>query len=289
VKYACIARHEGEHAVRLMCRVLAVAPAGYYRWRAHGPSAHAIADAALLVRVREAFHGSDDTYGAPRIHRDLRDEGVPVGKKRVASVMRRNGLVARARRAWVHTTDSAHAYPIAENVLDRQFAIAEPDRVWVSDITYVPTRLGFLFLAVVIDLASRRVVGWAMREDMTAALALEALRTALAARRPAPGLLHHSDRGVQYACGAYRQLLEANGLRASMSRKGNCWDNAVAESFFATLEWELIARRDWRNPDEARQDIFEYIETWYNRRRRHSSLDYRSPAQYETQLRARAA
>lgn len=289
MKYACIARHEGEHAVRLMCRVLAVAPAGYYRWLAHGPSAHAIADAALLVRVREAFHDSDDTYGAPRIHRDLRDEGVHVGKKRVASVMRRNGLVARARRAWVHTTDSAHAYPIAENVLDRQFAIAEPDRVWVSDITYVPTRLGFLFLAVVIDLASRRVVGWAMREDMTAALALGALRTALAARRPAPGLLHHSDRGVQYACGAYRQLLEANGLRASMSRKGNCWDNAVAESFFATLEWELIARRDWRSPDEARQDIFEYIETWYNRRRRHSSLGYRSPAQYETQLRARAA
>ena len=290
MKYACIARHEREHAVRLMCRVLTVAPAGFYRWRARGPSARARADAALLVRVRAAYRDSAHTYGAPRIHRDLHDAGVHVGKKRVARVMRRDGLAARAvRRAWVHTTDSTHAYPIAENVLNRQFAVAQPNRVWVSDITYVPTRLGFLFLAVVIDLASRRVVGWAMREDLTAALALGALRMALAARRPAPGLLHHSDRGVQYACGAYRQLLEANGLRASMSRKGNCWDNAVAESFFATLEWELIARRDWLNPDEARHDIFAYIETWYNRRRRHSGLDYRSPAQYEAQLRAHAA
>jgi transposase InsO family protein len=204
--------------------------------------------------------------------------------------MRGASLAARpSRRAWVHTTDSTHAYPLAENVLDRQFAVSQADRVWVSDITYVPTRLGFLYLAVVIDLASRRIVGWAMRADLAAELALGALRMALAARRPAPGLLHHSDRGVQYACGAYRQLLEANGLLASMSRKGNCWDNAVAESFFATLEWELIARRDWRSPAEARQDIFEYIETWYNRRRRHSSLDYRSPAQYEEQLREHAA
>lgn len=290
MKYACIARHEREHAVRLMCRVLAVAPSGFYRWRTRGPSARATADAALLVRVRAAHRDSDHTYGAPRIHRALQDEGVHVGKKRVARVMRRDGLAARAaRRAWVHTTDSAHAYPIAENLLDRQFAVAQVDRVWVSDITYVPTRLGFLFLAVVIDLASRRVVGWAMRDDLAAELALSALRMALAARRPAPGLLHHSDRGVQYACGAYRQLLEANGLRASMSRKGNCWDNAVAESFFATLEWELIARRKWRSPDEARQDIFAYIETWYNRRRQHSSLDYRSPAHFEVQLRERAA
>lgn len=290
MKYACIARHEREHAVRLVCRVLAVAPSGFYRWRARGPSARATADAALLVRVRASYRDSDQTYGAPRIHQDLQDEGVHVGKKRVARVMRRDGLAARAsRRAWVHTTDSTHAYPIAENLLDRQFAVSQVDRVWVSDITYVPTRLGFLYLAVVIHLASRRVVGWAMREDLAAELALGALRMALAARRPAPGLVHHSDRGVQYACGAYRQLLEANGLRASMSRKGNCWDNAVAESFFATLEWELIARRDWRSPDEARYDIFAYIETWYNRRRRHSSLDYRSPAHYEAQLREHAA
>jgi len=290
VKYACIARHEREHAVRLMCRVLAVAPSGFYRWRARGPSARATADAALLLRVRAAYDDSGETYGAPRIHRDLQDEGVHVGKKRVARVMRSDGLAARsARRAWVHTTDATHAYPIAENLLDRQFAVAQVDRVWVSDITYVPTRLGCLYLAVVIDLASRRVVGWAMRDDLAAELALGALRMALAARRPAPGLLHHSDRGVQYACGAYRQLLEANGHQASMSRKGNCWDNSVAESFFATLEWELIARRDWRSHAEARTDIFAYIETWYNRRRRHSSLAYRSPAQYEAQLLRHAA
>lgn len=293
MKYACIARHEGEHAVRLMCRVLAVTPSGFYRWRACGPSARARADQALLLRVREAFRDSAGTYGAPRIHRDLQDEGVPVSKKRVARVMRTDGLAARApRRAWVHTTDSAHADLIAENLLDRQFAVsAVPavDRVWVSDITYVPTRLGFLYLAVVIDLASRRVVGWAMREDLAAELALSALRMALTARRPAPGLLHHSDRGVQYACGAYRQLLEANGLRASMSRRGNCWDNAVAESFFATLEWELIDRSTWRTRDDARHAIFGYIETWYNRRRRHSTLGYLSPAQYEVQLKEEAA
>lgn len=232
-----MARHEGEHAVRLMCRVLEVAPSGFYRWRARGPSARAKADEALLLRVREAYRDSGETYGAPRIHRDLRDDGVHVGKKRVARVMRTDGLVARGPRpGWVHTTDSAHAYPIPDNLLDQQFAVSQVDRVWVSDITYVPTRLGFLYLAVVIDLASRRVVGWAMRDDLAAALALAALRMALAARRPSPGLLHHSDRGVQYACGAYRQLLQANGLRASMSRRGNCWDNAVAESFFATLE-----------------------------------------------------
>ena len=290
MKYACIARHEGEHAVRLMCRVLAVAPSGFYRWRAGGPSARATADEALLRRVRVAFRDSSETYGAPRIHQDLRDDGVHVSKKRVARVMRTAGVVARRPRpAWVHTTDAAHDYPIADNLLDRQFVVAQADRVWVSDITYVPTRLGFLFLAVVLDLASRRVVGWAMRQDLTAELALSALRMALEVRRPRPGLLHHSDRGVQYACGAYRQLLAAHGLQASMSRRGNCWDNAVAESFFATLEWELIDRRDWRRPADARGDIFAYIETWYNRRRRHSTLGYRSPAQYEVQLQQRVA
>ena len=290
MKYACIARHVGEHSVRLMCRVLGVAPSGFYRWRSGGPSARAKADEMLLLLVREAYRDSGETYGAPRIHQDLQDDGVHVSKKRVARVMHMDGLAARApRRAWVPTTDSAHAYPIAENLLARQFAVPAVDRVWVSDITYVPTRLGFLYLAVVIDLASRRVVGWAMREDLAAELALSALRMALEARRPAPGLLHHSDRGAQYACGPYRDLLDVHGLRASMSRRGNCWDNAVAESFFATLEWELIDRRNWRTRDDARHAIFAYIETWYNRRRRHSTLGYLSPAQYEAQLHAHAA
>ena len=293
MRYACIARHEGEHDLRLMCRVLEVSSSGFDAWRKREPSVRAKADDALLVRIRDIFDASGETYGAPRIHRDLQAAGVHVGQKRVARLMRAEGLVARApQAAWVHTTDSAHVYPIAENLLDRAFAVAavpDVDRVWVSDITYVPTRLGFLYLAVVIDLASRRLVGWAMREDLSAELALGALRMALTARRPAPGLVHHSDRGVQYACGAYRDMLTANGLRASMSRKGNCWDNAVAESFFATLEWECIGRRKWQTHAEARHAIFAYIETWYNLRRRHSTLGYLSPVQYEAQLHNEAA
>ncbi len=248
MKYACIARDEREHDVRLMCRELGVAPSGFYRWRARGPSARAQADEALLLRVRNAFRESGKTDGAPRIYQDLRDDGVHVSKKRVARVMRRDGLVARGPGpAGVHTTDSAHAYPIADNLLDRQFAVPTTNCVWVSDITYVPTRLGFPYLAVVIDLASRRVVGWGMREDLSAELALGALRMALEARRPAQGLLHHSDRGVQYACGAYRDLLNANGLRASMSRKGNCWDSEISDHIFAQRRGrELLRHGDQR-------------------------------------------
>jgi len=289
VKYACITRHRDAYPVRLMCRVLAVAPSGYYAWRhGPGPTAHAIADERLLLHVRIAYQQSAGTYGAPRVHQDLRATGLRVGKKRVARLMRADGLVGRARRRrGVRTTDSTHAHPIAPNRLARQFGVHDRralDRVWVSDITYVPTRAGWLYLATVLDLASRRVVGWAMRETLEADLALGALRMALEARRPAPGLLHHSDRGSQYAGAEYRALLAAHGLTASMSRRGNCWDNAVAESFFATLELELIVRSDWPTRDAARRAIFRYIETWYNRERRHSSLGYVSPAQYETQL-----
>lgn len=290
MKYACIARHWREYPVRLMCRVLDVSPAGYYGWRTRSPSARAIADERLMLNVRIAYRTSDGTYGAPRIHRDLRDEGVRVGKKRVARLMRAEGLVGRGpQRHSVRTTDSNHAYPIAPNLLNRQFTVVDAtgvaavNRVWVSDITYVPTRAGWLYLAVVLDLASRRVIGWAMRATLDAELALSALRMAVAARHPAPGLIHHSDRGVQYACNAYRAVLDAYGMRPSMSRKGDCWDNAVAESFFATLEAELIARRDWPTRDDARRAIFAFIETWYNRKRRHSTLDYLSPAAYEAQ------
>lgn len=287
MKYACITRHLGEiKNVRLMCRVLGVKAKSYYAWRKRPTSAHAIADERLLLNVRIAHAASDGTYGAPRIHRDLRDAGHHVGKKRVARLMRTAGVRGcAARRRFVHTTDSTHSYPLAPNLLARQFdatAVAV-NQVWVSDITYVPTREGFLFLAVVLDLASRRVVGWAMRESLDAELALSALRLALATRRPPAGLIHHSDRGVQYACTEYRALLEAHGFRASMSRRGNCWDNAVAESFFATLEIELIARRSWPTRDLARRALFHYIEGWYNRTRRHSTLNYLSPIQYERQ------
>jgi putative transposase len=285
VKYACIARHQGEYPVRLMCRVLEVSPAGFYVWRRRAPSARARTDAGVLLHVREAYRASAGTYGAPRIHQDLQEAGLRVGKKRVARLMRTDGLVARVRRrTWTRTTDSTHAYPTAANLLARQFAVPAVDRVWVSDVTYVPVSRGFLYLAVVLDLASRRVVGWALRDDVSTALVLEAMRMALAARRPAPGLLHHSDRGTQYASGEYRALLASHEVRLSMSRRGNCWDNAVVESFFATLEHELLSRHPVRTPEETRRAIFAYIETWYNRRRRHSTLHYLSPAQYEAQL-----
>ena len=284
MKYACITRHRGEFKLRLMCRVLDVAPSGYYAWRKRSPSLHAIADERLILTVRIAFDDNDGQYGAPRIHSELKDAGLHVGKKRVARLMREDGLVGRRLRARrVSTTNANHPHPIAPNLVDRHFDVngIALNQVWVSDITYVPTRAGWLYLAVVLDLASRRVVGWAMRETLEAELAVSALAMAIAARRPAPGLIHHSDRGVQYASAEYQMTLTAHGMRPSMSRRGNCWDNAVAESFFATLELELLVHHDWRTHDAARQAIFTYIETWYNPRRRHSTLGYVSPATYE--------
>lgn len=270
-----------------MCRVLQVSPSGYYKWRQASPSLHAIADEALLLLVRASYDASDGRYGAPRVHEDLKQQGTRVGPKRVARLMRQHGLVGRRRQGRRRlTTDSNHAHPIAPNRLARQFAVADhaPDRIWVSDITYVPTRAGWLYLAVVLDVATRRVVGWAMRDRVDAELALSAARMAFASRRPPRGLLHHSDRGVQYACGEYRELMAAHGAIASMSRRGNCWDNAVAESFFATLELELIDSSDWPTHRDARRAIFQFIEGWYNSRRLHSTLGYLSPAAYEAQL-----
>jgi putative transposase len=291
VKCACITRHRGEYPVRLMCRVLAVSPAAYYASRYQGaPSARARADAGLLLHIRSFHRASHQTYGAPRVQQDLREAGFAVGTKRVARLMRADGLVARTPRRHGHTTDSTHAHPIAPNLLERAFGIHDAtgvravNRVWVSDITYVPTREGWLYLAVVLDLGSRRNIGWAMRDTLEAELAVSALQMAINARRPPPGVIHHSDRGVQYACDAYRAVLTQHGFRASMSRKGDCWDNAVAESFFATLEWEVLMQNDFHTRHEARHAIFEYIERWYNPKRRHSTLGYLSPAQYEAQL-----
>ena len=292
MKYACITLYRREFKVRLMCRVLEVAPSGYYAWRKRPNCAQALADERLLLNVRVAHRTSGGTYGAPRVHRELRHAGIRVGKKRVARLMRTDGLVGTpARRRGPRTTDSRHAFPLAANLLARRFAVSDVgtvNRTWVSDITYVPTREGWLFLGVVLDLASRRVVGWAMRDTLDAELALRALQMALDTRRPPPELMHHSDRGVQYACTAYRELLAANGMQVSMSRRGNCWDNAVAESFFATLERELIDRHDWATRTEARRAIFDYIAGWYNTRRRHSTLDYRSPAEHERHLESAA-
>ena len=275
-----------------MCRVLEVSPAGFYAWLTRAPSARALTDAQLLLNIRVAFERSDGDYGAPRIQRDLRADGLVVSTKRVARLMRQAGLVGRpAPRRGPRTTDSSHGDPVAPNVLDREFAAGAVwglDRVWVSDLTYVPTETGWLYLAVVLDLASRRVVGWGMSASLDAEVALRALRMAIAARQPAPGLIHHSDRGSQYTGGQYRAALASHGMLASMSRKGDCWDNAVAESFFATLKRELVAKREWRTQAAAEQAIFAYIEVRYNRVRRHSTLGYVSPVEYERRLRLAA-
>jgi transposase InsO family protein len=292
MRYAVITRHRDEFTVRLMCRVLEVSPAGYYASRQRPSSWHALIDEVLMARVRIIHAESGESYGAPRVHQELQAEGLPASPKRVARLMREEGLVARPRKVpRVRTTDSNHDDPIAPNLLARQFDVngVAVDRVWVADITYIPTREGFLYLAIVLDLGSRRCVGWAMRETMEVELALSALRMAREARHPAPGLIHHSDRGSQYASGAYRDELAAHGMVASMSAKGDCYDNAVAESFFSTLEFELLMKHDWHSKEEARRGIFRYIETWYNRKRRHSTLGYVSPAEYEQQLQEQAA
>ena len=282
-----IARHQGEFSVRLMCRVLEVSVAGFYAYRKRPESWRAMIDDVLMAHIRIAFAESGETYGAPRVLQELRAAGLPTSTKRVARLMRADGLVARPRsRRRVVTTDSQHDDPIAPNLLGRQFDVhgVAINRVWVGDITYIPTREGFLYLATVLDLGSRRCVGWAMRDTMEVELVLAALRMARDARRPAPGLIFHSDRGSQYASSAHRRELAAHEMLASMSAKGDCYDNAVAESFFATLEFELIMKHDWHSRDEARRSIFRYIETWYNRKRRHSTLGYVSPVVYEAQL-----
>jgi len=288
VRFAFVHAHAGEHAVRRLCRVLQVSRAGYYAWVKRPPSRRATADAALVTAIRAVHAGHQGlgrTYGSPRVHQELRAQGHRHGAKRIARVMREHGLRAIAVRQFRVTTQSAHAHPVAPNVLQRQFTVATPNRVWVGDLTYVRTRDGWLYLAIVLDLASRRVVGWAMRHTMEHALVLEALAMAVRQRRPAPGLVHHTDRGAQYAASDYRACLAEHAMIASMSRPGDCWDNAVAESFFATLKRELGDGAAWRTRDEARTAIFRYIEGWYNRRRRHSTLGYRSPDEYERELR----
>ena len=287
MRYAVITRHRDEFPVRLMCRVLAVSTSGYYASRKRPSSWHALIDEVLMARVQIIHEDSGESYGAPRIQRELQAEGLPASTKRVARLMREEGLVARPRkRARICTTKSNHDDPIAPNLLARAFDVdgLAVNHVWVADLTHIPTREGALYLATVLDLGSRRCVGWAMRDHMEVELTLSALRMAREARRPAPGLIHHSDRGSQYTAGEYRNALAAHGMVASMSAKGDCYDNAVAESFFSTLEFELLMRNDWQTREEARLAIFRYIETWYNRRRRHSTLGYLSPAAYEEQM-----
>ena len=287
MRYGCIQHHRAEFPVLLMCRVLAVTRSGFYAWRKREPSERAREDQRLRIEVRVIHGASRGRYGSPRIHQELQSRGELVSRKRIARLMQVEGLRGKKKRRFRATTNSDHANPVAPNVLDRKFAVEDvpgPDRVWVADITYVPTREGWLYLAVILDLASRLVVGWSMGETLETKLANRALEMALERRRPGPGLLHHSDRGVQYASNEYRELLDAQKAVVSMSRKGNCWDNAVAESFFATLEIELIEGANWDTRDEARSAIFQFMEVWYNRERRHSSLGYRTPAEFDDRL-----
>jgi transposase InsO family protein len=285
VKFAFIRAHLGAFPVAVACAVLGVARAGYYAWRGRGPSDRQARRDALAAKVRAAHAAHRGVYGSPRVCRVLRAQGETACENTVAKVMRQGGVRARPRRRFVpRTTDSAHARPVAPNLLGRDFAAAAPDRKWAADITYVPTGEGWLYLAGVIDLCSRKVVGWAMAEHMRADLAADALRMAVARRDPAAGLLHHSDRGSQYAGARYQALLAGRGIACSMSGRGDCWDNAPMESFWATLKGELVDRHQYATRDEARASIFEYVEVFYNRTRLHSALGYQSPEQFEAGL-----
>ena len=273
--------HTGRAPVRLMCRLLAVSPAGYYAWVARPESRRAAENRRLVAEIRVIYAESRRTYGSPRVHATLQAQGQRIGEHRVARLMRMGAIRAKRINKWRTTTDSAHAYPVVPNTLNRQFAVAQPNRVWAGDITYVWTAEGWLYLAVVLDLYSRRVIAWGMDNRLTQELATAALTMAVVHRRPAHGVVHHTDRGSQYAATRYREVLARHGLTASMSRRGNCWDNAVVESFFHTLKTEHVHHQRYRTREEARQDIFEWIEVFYNRVRRHSTLGYRSPAEFE--------
>jgi transposase InsO family protein len=262
---------------------MGVCRGGYYAWLKRPPSVREQANQLLTHKIQQVFAASDQTYGSPRIYQELNAQAVACSKKRVARLMRLGGLQAVAPRRFVVTTDSDHALPIADNLLDRKFGSETPDTRWTADISYVWTSEGWLYLAVILDLFSRRIVGWAMDPTLERCLVLSALDMALRTRQPKPGLLCHSDRGSQYASGEYQQALKEAGILCSMSRRGNCYDNAPTESFFSSLKRELVYRRHFATRSEAKRAIFAWIEVWYNRKRRHSSLGYLSPEAFEQQ------
>ena len=286
MRFTFIQSHARIFHIATMCRVLEVSRAGYYAWRVRPLCDRVKDDRVLTVKIREIQREVKNCYGSPRTHQELKALGFKCGKHRVARIMRSAGIRAKSSPKFRVTTNSEHDHRIAPNVLDRQFEVAQnrrPDQTWVADITYIPTHEGWLFLAVVIDLATRLVVGWSLRTRLDQELALGALRMALR-HRGARGGLHHSDRGVQYASAAYQRLLKEACFTPSMSRVGDCWDNAVAESFFATLTKELLIDGVFETRQQGCRELFEFIEIWYNRRRRHSSLGYRTPAEFEAEL-----
>jgi transposase InsO family protein len=289
VKCDFIAVQKAAYPVTTLCRVLQVSRSAVYAASARGPARRAVGDGALRVRIRAIHRASRGTYGSPRVHAALQRERCRVGRKRVARLMRAEGLWGRRPRRWCRTTDSRHQQPVAANVLARAFQPAAPNRVWATDLTYVWTSAGWLYLAVVLDLFARRVIGWAMADHLRTELVTAALQMALGRRVPPTAVVHHSDRGAQYASTAYQRLLRAHGIVGSMSRPGNCWDNAVVESFFATLKTELIDRRSWTTRAEVRAAITEYLEVFYNGQRLHSYLNYRTPMEAEKEFMLTAA
>jgi putative transposase len=281
VRFEFIDAQKALFPVEFMCEQLEVSRSGFYAWRERPESAHQQQDKQLAEEVAQAHSDSRGTYGSPRVHAELQAQGRKVSRKRVARLMGEQKLAARRRRRTVRTTDSNHRHPVAPNVLERDFSPEQPNSTWATDITYVWTSEGWLYLAVVLDLFSRTVVGWSMSQHIDTPLVLGALEMALQGRQPPKGLIHHSDRGSQYASTEYQRALASRGIQCSMSRKGNCWDNAVVESFFSSLKMELVYLTDFATRHQARSAIFEYIEVFYNRRRRHSSLGYLSPLEYE--------
>jgi putative transposase len=284
VRYAFIRDNERRFPVNVQCRLFGVSVSGYYGWKDRPESGRAKENRRLLEEIRDIHTGRRRSYGSPRVHEELVARGMDCSLNRVARVMRENGIVSISKRKFKHTTDSGHDYPIAPNLLDRNFDVLRPNEVWVSDITYIATDEGWLYLATVMDLCLRRVVGWAMDKRMTRGLVIDALDMAVKNRRPGPGVLHHSDRGSQYAADDYQERLKKHKMVCSMSRKGDCWDNAVMESFYRSLKVECVYLTRYRTREEARRDIFTYIELFYNRVRRHSYLGYLSPEEYERML-----
>lgn len=281
MKFAFISEKKVAFPVAVLCRVLAVSTSGYYASIARHVSRHARRDQELLKRVRSSHYASKRRYGSPRVHEDLKASGAKVGRKRVARLMQENRLVAITRRRFRKTTDSKHNFPIAPNLLGRDFTAVNPNTSWVTDITFIWTLQGWLYLAVIIDLFSRRVVGWSTSRNVDRHLALAALDMAVRQRHPGRDLVHHSDRGSTYASGDYRKALEREGIECSMSRKGDCWDNAVAESFFSTLKREIENIDHLESWEVANITIAEYIDGFYNLHRRHSALNYNSPIEFE--------
>lgn len=289
MKFQFMENNRYTYSVEIMARVFEVTRSGYYAWRTGKRRNGNPVETELINRIKKIQELVKYRYGSPRITKELLRQGYRVGHNKVARLMRKHGLGAKQRRKYRSTTDSNHDYPVAPNIVARNFDIAEPDKVWVSDITYIPTAEGWLYLCIILDLYSRKIVGWAMGKRMQAGLVVSAMLMAVMNRKPSEGLIFHSDRGSQYCSKKVRRIIDKHKLRQSMSRKGNCWDNAVAESFFKTLKGELFGHCAFSNRNAARSEIFEYIEVFYNRIRLHSSLEYVSPEVYEQQKEKKAA